>query len=394
MLPVPCCRAVANKLPLGPAMHAKLQADHMAVCTVIWQCSGDHQVPLPLQAAPAARLHALASLMRQSTAAAGAELQRTLPAITFIASQLQAMGPLAEQATAGPMAGSADASAAQVHSHAIQASQHELLQQAAVQLQAVSAARGERPAQKRVRKALRAAQEGLAAILGSLQQLMAPAMHLQVRLWLVYTWYCRHLRQPAGQTTSWRCAMCNAGSHSSSPVPRTCGMSISVCAASHACVLKGKSHVIWSLSCRGRVQLPPGPALGSGWGLHGCLCAAPDSHPLLQALVRLAQTPPASLQKRALWLLSGAVSRPQPGPSTGSDPAAAQAAFSLLDQTQDLSTGGASPAGITPIACVQVCDVAAPCSLSDVAMVWHGLRWAGSTAHTQIWECLPYMTYT
>ena len=152
----------------------------MAVC--VQQRSVDPRVSLPLQAAPAARMHALASLMRQSTAVAGAGVHRTLPAITFIASQLHAMGPLTEQATAAPVAGSADASAAQADSQAIEASQHELLQQAAVQLQAVSAARGERPAQKRVRKALRAAQEGLAAILGSLQQLMAPAMHLQVKL--------------------------------------------------------------------------------------------------------------------------------------------------------------------------------------------------------------------
>ena len=159
-----------------------LQADHLAVCTANWQCSGDKRGSLPLQATPAARLHALASLMRQSTEVAGAEVQRTLPAITFIASQLHAMGPLTEQATAAPMAGGADVSAAHADSHAIQASQHKLLQQAAVQLQSVSAARGERPAQKRVRKALRAAQEGLAAILGSLQRLMAPAMHLQVRL--------------------------------------------------------------------------------------------------------------------------------------------------------------------------------------------------------------------
>ena len=150
----------------------------MAAC--VQQCSFDPRVNLPLQAAPAARLHALASLMCQSTAATGVEVQKALPAIAFIASQLHDMGPLTEQATAAPTAGSADASAAEADSPAIQASQHALLQQAAVQLQAVSAARGERPAQKRIRKALRAAQEGLAGILGSLQRLMAPAMHLQV----------------------------------------------------------------------------------------------------------------------------------------------------------------------------------------------------------------------
>ena len=177
-------------------LHAQLQADRMAVCAP--QRSVDLWVSLPLQAAPAARLHALASLMRQSTAVAGAEVQRTLPAITFIAGQLHAMGPLTEQAAAAPVAGSADTSAAQADSPAVQASQHELLQQAAVQLQAVSAARGECLAQKRVRKALRAAQEGLADVLGSLQRLMAPAMHLQVRLQVVQIWCCRHVRQPAG----------------------------------------------------------------------------------------------------------------------------------------------------------------------------------------------------
>ena len=88
----------------------------------------------------------------------------------------------------------------------------------------------------------------------------------------------------------------------------------------------------------------------------------PDGHPPLQALVRLAQTPPASLQKRALRLLSEAVSQPQPGSGAGSDPAAAQAAFSLLDQTEALSIGGGSLARFPVITCVRVCGTAASCN--------------------------------
>ena len=330
-----------------------------------------------MQAAPAARLHALASLMRQSTAVAGEEVQRTLPAITFIASQLHAMGPLTEQATAVHIVGSADASA-------IQASQHELLQQAAVQLQAVSAARGERPAQKRVRKALRAAQEGLAAILGSLQRLMAPAMHLQVRLEFFNIWCRRHRRQPH---CGWLVPDVQSWLPQWQPCPLHLEPAISVCAASQACVNQGNQLVVRSLSCRGLVQLPPGPALCSGCGLPGSLSAAPDCPPPLQALVRLAQSPPASLQKRALRLLSEAVSRPQPGSNAGSDPAAAQAAFSLLDQTEALSTGGESRcASITSFACIRVGGTAASYSLSSAAMVCHGLHGSTAHIHTHTWE--------